>query len=103
MRTFLNYSLEPAVPEGTSEQFAVLVARLKANMVTQLAKNDRTPVEVIPGLYIGSVASIIFSNGLKAAGITHTVMALKGVKPLHVSPLFGSRLLSEIHKNARIG
>jgi len=54
-------------------------------MVLKLAKEDRTPIEIIPRLYIGSVASIIFSKDLKDAGITHAVIALKGIKPIHVN------------------
>lgn len=48
------------------------------------AKNDRKAVEVIPGVYLGSIASMIFTRELEAAGITHILTAAKGVRPFHV-------------------
>ncbi len=67
----------------------------------RLAKNDRKPVEVVPGVYIGSVASSIFSRGLKEAGITHILSALKGTKPLHVLSPYTS-LLIEMGEVSRV-
>lgn len=56
-------------------------------MIIQTAQRDRQLSEVIPGLYIGSIGSIIFSKGLKEKGITHIISALKNIKLTYVSLL----------------
>ena len=61
-----------------------LMKKLREIMIRHFAKNDRELIEIVPGLYIGSIAASIFSRSLKDVGITHIVCALKGVKPIHV-------------------
>ena len=48
------------------------------------AKKDKVPMEIVPGLYIGSIASVFFPKQLENLGITHIVSAIKGVKLNHV-------------------
>jgi hypothetical protein len=57
---------------------------MKSKQIMESAKNDRKAVEVIPGVYLGSIASMIFTRELEAAGITHILTAAKGVRPFHV-------------------
>ncbi len=77
------------LPQGVSDKVRELIQNIRSMMLVQLAKNDRTFSEVVPGLYIGSIASLVFSKKLKETGITHVVSALKGVKSPHVLCIFG--------------
>ena len=70
--------------QGLPPQSLEIMQRLKAMMVIYLIKNDSALVEIQSGLYIGSIASSIFSKPLKEKGITHVVIAVNGVKPTHV-------------------
>ena len=83
--------MEPT--RDVSEKALALMQQIKNFMVVHLAKNDRALVEILPGLYIGSIASSIFSKGLKASGITHVVGAIKGLKPTHVCETFITLLI----------
>ena len=58
--------------------------KYRAVILVQLAKKDKKPIEIVPGLFIGSLASIIFPEQLKKMGITHVVSAMKGVKLISV-------------------
>ncbi len=71
---------------------AEVTRQIRAMMMVQLARNDRAPVEVVPGVFIGSVAASIFSRGLKEAGITHAIVAVKGIRLLHVSDSINARV-----------
>ena len=55
------------------------------NSIIELVKKDRKPIEIIPGLYLGSIASIIFSKEAREMGITHVITATKGLKRVSVS------------------
>jgi len=72
------------LPEGLSDKVHQLFKNIRSMMLINLAKSDRNPVEILPGLYIGSIASTIFSEKLKELGITHAISALKGIKMPHV-------------------
>ena len=72
------------LPQGLTQKAYELTLNIRSMMLVHLAKNDRTLTEVIPGLYIGSIASLIFSKKLKELGITHVISALKNVKSPHV-------------------
>ena len=50
----------------------------------ETALNDRKAAEVVPGLYLGSIASMIFSEELDSIGITHVLTVAKGIRPFHV-------------------
>lgn len=70
---------------GSSEEFASLKKKIKTNPIIEAAKNDRKAVEIVPGLYLGSIVSMIFSSELKAEGITHVITVAKGIRPFHVN------------------
>lgn len=53
-------------------------------MITRLANNDRELVEVVPGVYLGSIASIIFTKTLKEIGITHVISIVNDLKLSYV-------------------
>lgn len=69
--------------------------KTKTKPILEAAYNDRKAVEIIPRLYLGSIASMIFSQELDSVGITHIVIAAKGIQPFHV--IFYSRLQSVNH------
>ena len=54
-------------------------------MIIKTVKKDHALSEVIPGLYIGSIGSIVFSKQLKEIGITHILSAMKNATPIYVS------------------
>jgi len=64
-----------------SGSLARKVALYKAMVVVEFLKSDSEPVEVLDGLYIGSVGAAFHREHLQLTGITHILSALKGVKP----------------------
>jgi len=72
------------ITEESTEEFANVVILNKTKTIIQAIKTDREPVEIIPGLYLGSIAPAIFSKGIESFGITHILTAAKGIKPTHV-------------------
>jgi len=46
---------------------------IKALCALKMTKTDPHPVEIIEGLYIGSIGAAMKKENLKAAGITHIV------------------------------
>ena len=53
---------------------------MRAIMVMRIKQADSDPVEVIPGLFIGSIGAALNKDGLLAAGITHVLCAAGGIK-----------------------
>jgi len=53
-------------------------------MLTRLAARDRELIEVVKGVYIGSIASIIFTRRLKEKKITHIISIVKDLKLSYV-------------------
>ena len=45
---------------------------------------DRKLIEVVPGVHISSVVGLIFTENLKAAGITHIISLMQNAVCLHV-------------------
>ena len=72
------------VPQFALERLKPLLKSAQLMMIRHTANKDRALCEVIAGLYIGSVASVIFSKNLKEAGITHVVSAIKNIKLTYV-------------------
>ena len=50
----------------------------------KLVTFDRQPVEVIPNLYIGSTASVVFSKDLQINEITHVLSTIECTKFAHI-------------------
>lgn len=73
------------VEQGSSEQFANAIIRNKTKTITQAIRTDREPAEIIPGLFLGSIAPAIFSRETDSLGITHILAAAKGIEPSPVN------------------
>eukprot|EP00946_MAST-07B_sp_MAST-7B-sp1_P001232 g1232.t1 len=63
--------------EAQSEK---LTKVMRAIMVMRIKQADSTPIEIIPGLFIGSIGAALNKEGLIAAGITHVLCAAGGIK-----------------------
>lgn len=53
---------------------------MRAIMVMRIKEADSDPVEIIPGLFIGSIGAALNKDGLLAVGITHVLCAAGGIK-----------------------
>lgn len=61
-------------------------------MIIKYANNDRELIEIVPGVYLGSIASIIFTKTLKETGITHVISIVNDLKLSYVLISFNSRI-----------
>lgn len=61
-------------------KFDNLVTSIKALVAIKHMKTDPLPIEIIPGLYIGSVGAAFNKKSLDEAGITHILSVVDHVK-----------------------
>jgi len=66
-----------------NDQEAKLHEIMRAVMIMRIAKTDATPINIVPGLYIGSVGAAISKENLLANGITHVLCAANNIKLYH--------------------
>lgn len=85
LNEFLDGYVDYRIPADSTKEFAEFMRKTKIKPILEAAHNDRKAVEIIPGLYLGSIASMIFSQELDSVGITHIVIAAKGIQPFHVT------------------
>eukprot|EP00826_Nyctotherus_ovalis_P066860 TRINITY_DN992_c0_g1_i5.p1 TRINITY_DN992_c0_g1~~TRINITY_DN992_c0_g1_i5.p1 ORF type:complete len:149 (+),score=42.99 TRINITY_DN992_c0_g1_i5:27-449(+) len=84
LSAFLDTCIDYRIPEGSSEEFAELKIKIKKKPIIEAATKDRKAIEIVPGLYLGSIAAMIFSQELESAAITHILTVATGVRPFHV-------------------
>lgn len=87
-----------------AERQAKLIKAMKAVMVLNYAKIDSKLVEVIPGLYIGSIGAALNKKELTERGVSHVLCVADGIRPpypeiceyrvIEISDSPGSDLLS---------
>lgn len=67
---------------GINNKVAEEIAKkLRMMMALKLCKEDNTPNEVIPGLFIGSIGSALNKTALKDHGITHILCVADKINP----------------------
>ena len=47
------------------------------------AKTDSVPMEIIPGLFLGSIGAAMSKRNLQTAGITHILTVADKIQPMH--------------------
>lgn len=50
-------------------------------MVARFAESDSMPMQVVSGVFIGSVGAAVSYDALRAAGITHMLSCADGLVP----------------------
>ena len=74
---------ETNVANGTAkfvEKKDKFAAAMKAVAIAKLMQMDGQPVEIAPGLFIGSVGAAMNKSALEAAGITHILTVAKDLR-----------------------
>ena len=56
-----------------------IAALFKAMLTARAVREDSTPVEVTPGVYVGSVGAAKNVDGLRALGVTHVLCVCNGM------------------------
>jgi len=67
-------------PQPTT-QYEVLLRNIKVRLSLEKLKTDGTPVEVIPGVYIGSIGAALNSRAIEELGINYVLCCGGGLKP----------------------
>ena len=102
LEDFMNKNNDISLPQEIPEKAKEYTKSIREMMIAQAVKKDRALDEVVPGLYIGSIASVIFSKALNAVAITHIITTIKNINILHVD-LLAIIGLDKNNKNTIIG
>ena len=62
-----------------------LKTMMKCAMVAKLSKSDGVPVEVAPGVLLGSIGCVALQENLDAAGVTHILTVANAILPLYAT------------------
>ena len=83
-KQFINDNTDQKNSQKLSPKLMESIKRMSISRLANLATNDRELTEIVPGLYLGSIAGLIFSSNLKNSGITHILSLIKNCVIQHV-------------------
>ena len=58
-----------------------MILMFKTMTAIKLAKDDKTPAEIVDGLYLGSIGAAYNKESLELHGITHILTCADSIKP----------------------
>lgn len=69
--------------EATNDHIVTsIMKQIRMFLALKYCKTDNTPVEVIPGMYIGSIGSAMCKDKLQEIGITHILCVADNISPI---------------------
>ena len=75
-------------PEGLQKKMEMLMIAVRFAYAKKHMTYDNLPIEVLPGLYIGSIGAALSRKNLKEAGITHILCVADKVQAAYPNVTF---------------